>query len=261
MPEAAGLYYEEHGRADGVPLILSAGLGGSGNYWLPNLDALARYHRVVLYDHRGTGRSDRALPEHVTVAQMGEDLLALIDALDVERAHIVGHAAGGVAGLALALKAPERIATLVLVNAWSRLDPHFARCFDTRLSLLRDSGPRAYVHAQPLFLYPATWISANFELLDEEEEVHLAHFAGAEAYEKRIAALRSFDVDARLNSVQVPTLVIGSADDMLVPVTSSRRLAEGIPGATLATMAWGGHACNVTDAPQFNKLVLDFLRS
>src|SRR3954471_2606671 len=101
MPEAAGLYYEEYGHPEGVPLILSAGLGGSGNYWLPNLDALARYHRVVLYDHRGTGRSDRALPEHVTVAQMGEDLLALIDALDVERAHIVGHAAGGVAGLAL----------------------------------------------------------------------------------------------------------------------------------------------------------------
>ncbi|MDH7970900.1 pyrimidine utilization protein D [Sphingomonas sp. AR_OL41] len=261
MPEAAGLYYEEHGRADGTPLILSAGLGGSGNYWSPNLDALARYHRVVLYDHRGTGRSDRALPDHVTVAQMGEDLLALIDALAVERAHIVGHAAGGVAALALALKAPERIARMVLVNAWSRGDPHFARCFDTRLALLRDSGPRAYLHAQPIFLYPAAWISANADRLDEEEEVHLAHFAGAEAYEKRIAALRAFDVDARLASVAVPTLVIGAADDMLVPVTCSQRLAEGIPGAALATMAWGGHACNVTDPARFNKLVLDFLRS
>lgn len=261
MPEAAGLYYEEHGRADGIPLILSAGLGGSGNYWSPNLDALARYHRVILYDHRGTGRSDRALPAHVTVAQMGEDLLALIEAIGVERAHVVGHAAGGVAALALALKAPERIARMVLVNAWSRGDPHFGRCFDTRLSLLRDSGPRAYIHALPIFLYPATWISANADLLDEEEEVHLAHFAGAEAYEKRIAALRAFDVDARLNSVNVPTLVLGSADDMLVPVTCSQRLAEGIPGATLATMAWGGHACNVTDPAPFNKLVLDFLRS
>ncbi len=69
MPETAGLYYEEHGRADGVPLILSAGLGGSGNYWLPNLDALARYHRVVLYDHRGTGRSDQ--PGSGTGARLG----------------------------------------------------------------------------------------------------------------------------------------------------------------------------------------------
>lgn len=61
MAEAAGLYYEEHGS--GPPLILSAGLGGSGNYWLPNLPALAERYRVILYDHRGTGRSDRALPD------------------------------------------------------------------------------------------------------------------------------------------------------------------------------------------------------
>eukprot|EP01035_Chromulina_nebulosa_P029652 gene29652-39323_t len=70
----------------------------------------------------------------------------------------------------------------------------------------------------------------------------------------RIAALRAFDVDARLASVAVPTLVIGAADDMLVPVTCSQRLAEGIPGAALATMAWGGHACNVTSAAQKRRI-------
>lgn len=259
MTEAAGLYYEEYGRPDGIPLILSAGLGGSGAYWSPNLDALARHHRVIRYDHRGTGRSDRALPATVTVAQLGDDLLALIDALGAGRADIVGHAAGGVAGLALALKAPERVGRLMLVNAWSKADPHFARCFDTRLALLRDSGPEAYLHAQPLFLYPATWISANADRLAEEEAQHLAHFAGAEAYEKRIAALRAFDVDARLASVAVPTLVIASTDDMLVPFTASQRLAAGIPGARMVTMAWGGHACNVTDPDGFNRILLAFL--
>jgi aminoacrylate hydrolase len=259
MPHAAGLYYEEHGS--GPPLILSAGLGGSGGYWAPNVPALAEHFRVIAYDHRGTGRSDRALPDPVTVAQMGDDLLALIDDLGVERADILGHAAGGVAGLALALKAPERLNRLVPVNAWSRLDPHFARCFDTRLALLRDSGPEAYVHAQPLFLYPATWISTNADRLDEEEAGHIAHFAGVEAYEKRIAALRAFDIDGQLGSVSVTTLVVGSTDDMLVPVTCSQRLAEGIPGARLATMRWGGHACNVTDPDTFNQIVLDFLRS
>ena len=62
MPELAGLFYEEHGPPDGPPLLLSPGLGGSGAYWAPNLAALAERHREILYDHRGTGRSDRALP-------------------------------------------------------------------------------------------------------------------------------------------------------------------------------------------------------
>jgi aminoacrylate hydrolase len=255
----AGLYHEEHGA--GPPLILSAGLGGSGNYWLPNLPALAAEHRVILYDHRGTGRSDRELPETVTAEQMGDDILALIDGLGLEKATIVGHAAGAVAALALALRNPERIDRLVLVNGWSRLDPHFARCFDVRLALLRDSGPRAYLHAQPLFLFPANWISEHAGQLAADEEQHLAHFAGAKAYEKRIAALRAFDVDARLSEITAPTLALAAADDMLVPSSCSARLAQGIKGARHSVMDWGGHGCNVTDPTGFNARVLDFLRS
>jgi aminoacrylate hydrolase len=252
-----GLHYEEHGS--GPPLILSPGLGGSGNYWLPNLAALSAAHRVILYDHRGTGRSDRALPETVTVDQMGADILALIQGLGLERATVIGHAAGAVAGLAAALAAPERIDRLVLVNGWSKPDPHFLRCFEARLALLRNSGPRAYVRAQPLFLYPANWISGHAGRLAAEDAAHLAHFAGAEAYEKRIAALAAFDVHARLPEISAHTLALAAADDMLVPSNCSKQLAEAIDGARLATMAWGGHACNVTDPDTFNRLVLDFL--
>ena len=252
-----GLYWEEHGS--GPPLILSAGLGGSGNYWLPNLPALAEQHRVILYDHRGTGRSDRALPGTVTVEQLGDDILALIAGLGLERASILGHAAGAVAGLAAALAAPKRVDRLVLVNGWPAPDPHFLRCFETRLALLRDSGPRAYLRAQPIFLYPANWISEHSDRLTAEDEAHLAYFAGAETYEKRIAALAAFDVDARLGEIVAPTLALAADDDMLVPSNCSKRLAEGIAGARLATMDWGGHACNVTDPDTFNRLVLEFL--
>lgn len=257
MHTKGGLFYEEHGPSDGPPLILSAGLGGSGHYWSPNLPALAEYYRVVTYDHRGTGRSDRALPDTVTVEQMGDDLLEVIGALGVDSAAVMGHAAGGVASLAASLKAPDRIAFQALVNAWSRPDPHFARCFDARLALLRHSGPRAYLAAQPIFLFPATWISEHSAELDAELETQLEHFAGAETYEKRIAALCGFDVDARLGEVAVPTIVIAAADDMLVPSTCSERLAEGIPGAELAMMGWGGHGCNVTAADSFNQLFLE----
>jgi aminoacrylate hydrolase len=259
MPYASGLWFEEHGRADGPPLVLSAGLGGSGRYWEPNLPALGRYFRVVTYDHRGTGRSERALPEQVTVGQLADDLLAVVDALGVETVAVMGHAAGGAAALALSLKAPERIAFQLLVNAFARPDPHFIRCFDARLALLRNSGPRAYLAAQPLFLFPASWISAHSEQLDRELVGQLEQFAGADVYEKRIAALLGFDIEAELGDINVPTVALAAADDMLVPSTCSERLAEAIPGAELVTMRWGGHACNVSAADEYNDLVLEIM--
>lgn len=261
MPQAAGLWYERHGAAEAPPLILSPGLGGIGYYWLPNVAALAEHFSVILYDHRGTGQSDRALPPTVTVDDLADDILALMDALGIGRASIVGHAAGAVAGLALALKAPERLDRLVSVNGWPALDAHFALCFDVRLRILRDSGPQAYLEAQPLFLYPATWISRNAARLAAGERLMLNHFAGVETFEKRIAALRGFDIDARLGDIPAPVLALASKDDMLVPWTCSQRLADGLPRGAMTLMDWGGHACNVTDPDRFNTLVLDFLRS
>jgi aminoacrylate hydrolase len=251
----AGLYWEEHGPADAPPLILSAGLGGSGAYWTPNLRALERRHRVILYDHRGTGRSDRALPRNLTVEDMADDVLALMDGLGLASADFVGHAAGAAIGLTLALRAPERLASLVAVNGWSRLDPHFARCFEARLALLRDSGPRAYLRAQPLFLFPATWISEHTAELDRELEAQLAHFPGAETMETRIAALQAFYVDDRLDEIGIPVLAVAAKDDMLVPWTCSPAYADRLARGSVALMAWGGHACNVTDPDSFDSII------
>ena len=261
MPHAAGLYYEEHGPADGEPLILSSGLGGSAGYWAPNVAAFAERFRVIAYDHRGTGRSDRALPDAVRVDDFADDILALMDALGIGRAHVVGHAAGGVAGLALALKAPDRLDRLVVVNGWVKADPHFLRCFEARLNLLRGSGIEAFLRAQPIFLYPADWISAHTEALDAELPHQLAAFPGAAAMEKRIAALAAFDATGRLAEVPANILVLVAKDDMLVPASAGDRLHAELRGRSMRTMAWGGHACNVTDPAIFNRLVLDFLRS
>ena len=253
-----GLHWEECGDAEAPPLILSPGLGGSAAYWAPNLDALARDHRIILYDHRGTGRSDRALAFNVSVEDMADDVLALMDGLGLASAALVGHAAGGAIGLALALRAPERLDRLVVVNGWSKADPHFLRCFETRLALLRDSGLRAFLRAQPLFLYPARWISQNHAALAAEEARQLDHFQGAANIEARIAALAAFDVDDRLAQIRTPTLLVAAQDDMLVPASCSERLAAGLPNATLAAMT-GGHACNVTEPVQFNHILREWL--
>ena len=260
MAEAAGLYYEAHGPEGGPPLILSSGLGGSASYWAHNFAALAADHRVIAYDHRGTGRSDRVLPAQVSVADVADDMLMLMDALGIERASVVGHAAGAVAALALAARAPERVDRLVVVNGWAAADPHFLRCFETRLALLRHAGGEAFLRAQPIFLYPANWLSAHSDELEAELPHQLAAFSGAATMEKRIAALAAFRLDQPA-AVRARTLVLVAEDDMLVPSDAGRRLAALLPDAVLATMDWGGHACNVTDAAGFDPLVLAFLRS
>lgn len=259
---ADGVHYELH--SDGPDdsrdvVLLSAGLGGSGAFFGPQMAALTARFRVVLYDQRGTGQSDRTLPSPYAVSDMAKDMAGVIDALGEEAVHVVGHAAGGLAGLLLALDGPSRVRSLTVINGWSRPDPHIARCFRTRISLLNDSGPEAYVHAQPLFLYPADWISENADRLAEEEAHHLAGFQGRETMLARINALLAFDIEDRLGDIACPVLVSASADDMLVPALCSRLLAERLPNATLDVAPWGGHAFTATVPDAFNAALIAFL--
>lgn len=258
MPDIGGLYWEERGPADGPPVILSPGLGGSAAYWGPNLAALAEQHRVILYDHRGTGRSDRALPAELDVDDMVDDVLALMDGIGLDRASLVGHAAGGVIGLALALREPARLASLVVVNGFAAPDMHFLRCMATRLDLLEHSGVLAFVRAQPLFLYPARWISEHIARVEADEAGHVAHFQGTANVAARIGALATFDITDRLGEISTPTLLIAAEDDMLVPDLCSEQLECGLPHARLERMR-GGHACNVTEPDAFNRHLLEFL--
>ncbi|MEK6636736.1 MAG: pyrimidine utilization protein D [Pseudomonadota bacterium] len=258
MPEAAGLYFEQHGRSDAPPLILSSGLGGSASYWAPNIPALAEHFRVIAYDHRGTGRSDRALPDVVKVDDFADDILLLMNALHIRTAHLVGHAAGGVAGLNLALKAPERLKSLVAINSWSKADPHFLRCFEARLNLLRHAGVEAFLRAQPIFLYPPDWISEHTTELDTELPHQLADFPGVETMEKRIAALAAFDIDDRLDEISSNVFLISGGLDMLVPPRCSGRLANGIAHAWHQQLSFEGHALNVTAPDDFDEMVMNY---
>jgi aminoacrylate hydrolase len=260
MPEAAGLYYETYGNAGAPPLILSSGLGGSASYWRPNIAALAEHFHVIAYDHRGTGRSERDLPPTTSIEDMSADLIALMDALDLRTVSFIGHALGGMIGIETAITT-TRIDKLVVINGWRTLDPHTSRCFDVRLDLLRDSGPAAYLRAQPLFLYPPDWISAHDADLIEEARHQLADFPGAQTIEKRIAAVRTYSPELIDLTATASWLVIATRDDMLVPLASALDVAAPIGRAATFTFDWGGHACNVTDPGTFNRVVLDFLRS
>ncbi|HWI84932.1 MAG TPA: pyrimidine utilization protein D [Sphingomonas sp.] len=262
MPEAVGLHYEVHGPEDGEPLILSSGLGGSADYWQSNLVAFAERFRVILYDHRGTGRSDRALPDTLTIEDMAADVIALLDAIGVDRVHFVGHAIGGMIGMAMALATRTRMRRLMVVNGWARLEPHTGRCFDARLRLLHAGGPAAYAEAQSIFLYPADWIAMHESDVAAQVEAGVAHFPGVATVEKRIAAARAFDILDRVGEIATPLLAVCANDDVLVPSIASSRIVDRLSpfnGGTEVTMRWGGHACNVTDPDSFNPFALAWL--
>lgn len=260
MAEAAGLYYETHGAADAPPLILSSGLGGSAGYWAPNLPALAEHFRVIAYDHRGTGRSDRASTVATTVEDMASDVIRLMDDLGVKRAHIIGHALGGAIGIETAIRT-ERIDRLVVINGWRSLSLHTRRCFTARLALLHGAGERAFLEAQPLFLYPPDWIAAHDAELTADVDHHLAAFPGIDTTARRIAAVQAYAPDPAGLAALKNLLVIATRDDFLVPFATAVDLAASVGHASIATFDWGGHACNVTDPGAFNRRVLEFLRS
>jgi aminoacrylate hydrolase len=257
------MHFDIHGRTepDAPTIILSSGLGGSGSYWTPQIPALAPHFRVVTYDHRGCGKTGGTVPESGGISAMADDVMEIVKALDLKQFAFMGHALGGLIGLELALRHPEMISRLILINAWSKADPHSGRCFDVRIELLEKSGVPAFVKAQPLFLYPAQWMAENAERMASDEAHGIAHFQGRENVLQRIAALRAFDVDARLGEISTPTLAVATRDDLLVPYSRSLRLVDGMPNAELALSDFGAHAVNIVHPDPFNETVLSFLKT
>jgi aminoacrylate hydrolase len=250
------LYYETHGQ--GAPVMPVPGLGGLGSYWRPQIPAFSQRYRVIVHDHRGTGRSEWA-SDHYSVEQMAADTLALMDALGLERVHFVGHSTGGAIGQILAIEAPHRLRTLVLANTWTKADPFFRWCFEVRRELLLKGGLAAYQHIAPLFLYPPWFINRHADQIRAEQAASVGGFTTVEIARDRIDAILAFDRTSQLGSIRIPTLVICARDDGLTPAYFSEELAQAIPGAQLVLLETGGHACSRTMTAEFDRHVLSFL--
>lgn len=251
------LYYESHG--EGPPLLLVPGLGGTGNYWRAQIAEFARHFRVIVHDHRGTGGSTRSDIEY-SVDQMTRDLLMLMDALGLERAHLVGHSTGGAIGQTMAIEHPGRIDKLVLYASWTTCDPFMRRVFETRKTLLLDSGTQAYIKATPVFLFPDWWINQNAAMFADADADLLADFPSAKIAASRCDAVMNFDRVAELGQISCDTLVICARDDFLTPSYFSVDLAKRVPHARLKLLPRGGHCVSQTLPDEFNQAVLPFLK-
>ncbi|MCB2108234.1 MAG: alpha/beta fold hydrolase [Rhodobacteraceae bacterium] len=252
----AELNVEEHGA--GVPVLLVSGLGGRLAFWRPVVPAFAKNFRIVLHDHRGTGDSTKSKIDY-SVRQMADDVLALMDAKKIEKAHLVGHSTGGAIAQRLALDHPDRVDKIVLSASWAGPDAYFKALFDLRLKILTDIGPAAYLSDGILRAFPPAWLQAHPELITATEAERLAAFPGIEIEASRIAAVQRHDLRERISMISRKTLVICAADDAITPLPMSQELAAKIPGAMLAVLPMGGHFMPHVDPERYARLVLAFL--
>ena len=250
------IYTEIHG--DGEDLLLVPGLGGRAQFWSAQIKTLSKHFRVILHDHRGTGRSTRSNIVY-GAKQMSEDLLRVMDKLKITAAHMVGHSTGGAIGQHIALKHPERLKKLVLSASWCGPDPLFIQLFETRRQVLISCGPSAYLFMGTLLATPAWYLQTRFTSSQEFLEGRLKDFPGLEIELSRMSAVMSHDLRSHVHNIKTPTLVIGAEDDQITPPGFSAELAQRIPGAKLVLLPKGGHFCPMTMAETYNQHIINFL--
>jgi aminoacrylate hydrolase len=250
------LYYERHGA--GFPVLLVTGLAGTAQYWNDQIPAFSRSFEVVVHDHRGMGESDPATCSS-TMERLAADVVALMDALKIDKAHVVGHSAGGAVAQILAIQHPQRLASIVIAASWTKADAYFRRLFNYRKETLLRLGPASYVQANTLFLYPSQYISRHHERLRQVEAHALAHFPQPEHMLSRIDAILAFDRTAELARIRTPTLIVAAQDDLVTPAYMSEDLARRIPGAEAKFFPQGGHYFTQTLPREFNHAVKPFL--
>jgi pimeloyl-ACP methyl ester carboxylesterase len=250
---------QEYG--EGEPLLIVNGTTQSLGFWADQGPVLAGRHRVITYDLRGMGGSERGSGE-ISVASLAGDALALLEALDVQRAHVLGYSLGSAVAQELALAAPERVASLVLYCTWARTDG-FQRAVITGLAHPWRTGDiEAALGALGIAFSPQLLDSPEFGELIEQM---LPLFPSTEQQVR--TTVEQWDADLahdtldRLCDIMAPTLVIAGEQDLLTPPWQGRQVAELIPGAELHMFTGPGssHALGVERAAEFLPLVQDFL--
>jgi aminoacrylate hydrolase len=239
-------------------LIFVSGLNGVGRYWAPQVPVFSASYRVITYDQRGTGASDK-LQRTFSLDQMAAELAALMDALKIDRAHIVGLSTGGAIGQTLAIEQPQRVARLVMCSTWTHCDPWFRRLFEARRQMYQQCGPELHAMFHPLWLYPPDYVNAHDAEIAEERKKSAAAAPPAEVSIGRIDALLAFDRRAGLERIKAPTLIIASDNDYITPSYYAQTLERSIRGSKLLLMHGGGHSISKTRTEDFNRAVLDFL--
>lgn len=260
-PDGASLYAEVTGA--GPTLVLVQGLGYATWGWERQVPTLAERFRVIAFDNRGAGRSDKP-DEPYSIELLADDAHAVIEQLGTAPAHVLGFSMGGYVALTLARRHPEAVASLVLVGttcggAGSEGVPQStARAWEDASGLEPGEFAR---RTMPLSFAPG-WVEAHPAEFEHYLAARLAHptppFAWRRQYDACEELLaRGVDIDA----IAVPTLVVHGTADRVVPFANAALLLARIPGARHVALDGAGHLALLERPDDVNRAILEFLPS
>lgn len=246
-PDGCALNYELHGEAGAPPLILLEGMGGDIPGWRRNIPTLSRDLLVVAYDFRGNGGSCEP-PAPCTMHTFVDDTAALLDHLQVERAHVYGQSFGGMVAQELALACPQRVRTLILA------------CTHCGGSHVVPVDQAKVPKAEP-------WRALYSPAFPDEHPDHVAEDLRVGALQPRHPvggrrqweAVQGFDTYDRLLEIRMPVLVLHGTEDRMVAPENAEILASRIVGAELVWLEGAGHVYHSEQPQQADAAVLDFI--
>lgn len=251
--DGCGIFWRCDGDPDAPVLLLSNSLGTTLDMWAPQVDVLARTHRVLRYDTRGHGRSDAPAGAY-SLDRLGRDVVELLDGLRIEAVDFCGLSLGGMIGQWLGYQAPERLRRLVLANTSAYMGPPSG--WQGRIETVGRAGMEAVV--APLL---ERWFTTAFRLASPAVvETVSADLRALDAggYIGCCAAIRDMDLRPTARLIGAPTLVLGGAEDPATPPDHSRYLADQVPGASLAFLD-AAHLSNIERPQEFTAAVRRFL--
>lgn len=237
---SAELDFTVTGAPDAPVLVLGASLGTTRQMWAPQLDVLSAHFRVVAFDHRGHGGS--AVPAGpYSIGELGGDVLALLDRLEVIRFSYAGLSLGGMVGMWLAAEVPDRLERLALLCTSARLET--ADGYRDRAGLVRREGIATVADA-----VLGRWFTPRFHALSPDTVARYRAMlvsTPAEGYAGCCEAIAGMDLRGRLAEIAAPTLVVAAERDEALPVADAELIAARVPGARLAVVADAAHLANV----------------
>ena len=236
------VYYERHGA--GEPLVFSHGWLEDCTMWDTQVEHLAKNYAVIVYDHRGYGRSDKPR-EHYSIQTLSDDLFALLHNLQLERVTLIGFSMGGMMALVFALDHPHILSKLVLVGATAKaaFTMHLARVLRYLLPyprFLRVVGAR-------MFYKPSPQIVGDMLVRARRANRYAA-------FESLREFTSNYDVRERVSTIQVPTLIVVGEQDT-INLEASRLLHRKIKGSELHIVPNSGHAVMLEKPEEFTHIL------
>ncbi len=250
-----GIAYRLDGNPNGPPVVLLHSAGCDLRMWDPHVPALGERFQLVRADARGHGGSD-APPPPYTVERFGADVIGVLDALEIHRAHLVGASLGGLVALWIAVHHPGRVERAVFSGTAARIGT--AEAWQERADAVRAGGTEA-VSDQVM----SRFFSASFRR-DHPDVVgwfaDVLRVQPPHGYEATCLALRDADLRGEVGAIDAPSLILAGDQDASTPVSDATWLHDAIDGSRLLTLEGAGHLCSVERRDTFDDIVPRFLR-